>query len=122
MADDVIADYKLGLEYASAAAVLARRRGAAGAEFLVQWADGSAPTWEPEEHVAVEMLMAFLDSAEGKAPALGAWDSWGAAGAGAKKKGKKKQAAQKKPKPAAKAAAAGGDAPAAGAAAPPPQA
>lgn len=61
LADDVIADFQLGLEYCSAGAVLERRRGRAGSEFLVEWKDGNAPSWEPEDHVAVELIMSYMD-------------------------------------------------------------
>lgn len=109
---------QLGLEYCSAAAIIERRRGRQGSEFLVrasalehhsrvleaatcsffllslatwflthlisfllflpfpprlrssppQWEDGSQPSWEPEEHVAVELLLSFMDTAESRTP------------------------------------------------------
>lgn len=105
LADDVIADFQLGLEYCSAGAIVERRRGRAGSEFLVKWADGSAPSWEPEDHVAVELIMAFMDSQQQAKGGLAA----GAEGGQQKRqlpkklrgKGKAKAAAGAAPAPAA---------------------
>ena len=82
IADDVIADFEAGLEYASATRIIERRRGAV-TEYLVevrpvlaaslltlaqwpclllaQWDDGEPPTWEIEDHISAQVMQEFLD-------------------------------------------------------------
>lgn len=107
LADDVIADFQVGLEYCSAGAVLQRRRGRGGSEFLVEWADGSAPSWEPEDHVAVELIMSFMDAQQAQQQEKGAREAAAAAEGAPKRQMPKKLASRGKAK---KAAAAGGGA------------
>ena len=83
IADDVIADFEAGLEYASATRIVDRRRGSV-TEYLVevrlqppnscsatqllkrlacvaQWDDGAEPTWEIEDHISAEVMQEYLD-------------------------------------------------------------
>lgn len=63
VADDVVADYDAGLEYAPASGVLRRRRGPGGAQYLVAWDDGQQDCWLDEGCVALDLLRAHLDAA-----------------------------------------------------------
>ena len=94
LADDVIADFEAGLEYASATRIRDRRRGAV-TEYLVevraralrcpsapracaaceqafdalarlQWDDGAEPTWEPEDRISDEVMREYLDRVQPK--------------------------------------------------------
>lgn len=63
VADDVVADFEAGLEYAEAQAVVAKRLGDEGmVEYLVQWADIDQPTWEPIENVDPDLIRVFEES------------------------------------------------------------
>lgn len=60
VAEDLVADFEAGLEYAVAEAVLDRREGDEGKiEYLVKWADIEEATWEPEENVDPELIKLF---------------------------------------------------------------
>jgi len=61
VADDVIADFESGLQFALATAVLAQRRAGRGNEFLLAWEDGAEPSWQEEAQVADELLLSWLD-------------------------------------------------------------
>lgn len=56
--DRAIDDFQNGVETAVATSVLSRRYKDDGAseELLVQWADGTEPSWEPAAHVPTELL------------------------------------------------------------------
>lgn len=61
VAEDLVADFEAGLEYAVAEAVVGRRKavGGEGVEFLVKWVDVEEATWEPEENVDSELVEEF---------------------------------------------------------------
>ncbi len=62
LADDVVADFEAGLEYASAAAITAQRRANNVTEYLVSWDDGAEPSWQEEEQIDEGVVRAFLDA------------------------------------------------------------
>ena len=62
IADDVIADFEAGLEYASAAAILGQRRVNNRNEYLVSWEDGAEPSWQEEEQIDEVVVRAWLDA------------------------------------------------------------
>lgn len=63
VAEELVADFEAGLEYAVAEAVLDRREGDEGkTEYLVKWADIEEATWEPEENVDPDFINLFQDS------------------------------------------------------------
>ncbi|KAL5791256.1 hypothetical protein ACOSQ2_006144 [Xanthoceras sorbifolium] len=60
IAEDLVADYEAGLEYAVAEAVVGTRTGDDGKrEILVKWADSDEATWEPEENVDPDLIKEF---------------------------------------------------------------
>ena len=61
IADDVIADFEAGLEYASAVAISAQRRAGGCTEYLVTWADGAEQSWQEEEQIDEGVMRAWLD-------------------------------------------------------------
>ena len=61
VADDVIADFEAGLEYASAVAIASQRRLGGTTEYLVTWADGAEPSWQEEEQIDEGVMRAWLD-------------------------------------------------------------
>jgi signal recognition particle protein len=61
VADDVIADFEAGLEYASAVAISAQRRAGGCTEYLVTWADGAEQSWQEEEQIDEGVMRAWLD-------------------------------------------------------------
>lgn len=70
VAQDVVADFDAGLEYAPAARLVRERRRGDGREFLVEWADGAEASWEPEENVAADAVAAFDAAARARAKEL----------------------------------------------------
>lgn len=63
IAEDLVADFEAGLEYAEAQCVLGRRMADDGKrEFLVKWADIDEPTWEPEENVDMGLIKEFEEA------------------------------------------------------------
>jgi hypothetical protein len=61
IADDVIADFEAGLEYASAAAIVSQRRAGGRTEYLVRWEDGAEPSWQEEEQIDEGVMRQWLD-------------------------------------------------------------
>ncbi|XP_041990907.1 signal recognition particle 43 kDa protein, chloroplastic-like [Salvia splendens] len=60
VAEDLVADFEAGLEYAVAEGVVERQEREEGkVEYLVKWADIEEPTWEPQENVDPELIKAF---------------------------------------------------------------
>ncbi|KAH6783232.1 chloroplast signal recognition particle component [Perilla frutescens var. hirtella] len=60
VAEDLVADFEAGLEYAVAEGVLDRREGEGGKmEYLVKWADIEEATWEPQENVDPDLIKVF---------------------------------------------------------------
>ncbi|XP_052192077.1 signal recognition particle 43 kDa protein, chloroplastic [Diospyros lotus] len=60
VAEDLVADFEAGLEYAAAECVLGTREGQDGKkEYLVRWADIEESTWEPEENVDPDLIKEF---------------------------------------------------------------
>ncbi|XP_057798314.1 signal recognition particle 43 kDa protein, chloroplastic [Salvia miltiorrhiza] len=60
VAEDLVADFEAGLEYAVAESVLDRREGEGGKmEYLVKWADIEEATWEPQENVDPDLIKLF---------------------------------------------------------------
>lgn len=58
--EDLVKDYEAGLEYAVAEGVIGKRLGDDGKnEYLVKWTDIDDATWEPEENVDPDLIMAF---------------------------------------------------------------
>ncbi|KAF3434804.1 hypothetical protein FNV43_RR21890 [Rhamnella rubrinervis] len=58
--EDLVRDYEAGLEYAVAEGVIGKRLGDDGKnEYLVKWTDIDDATWEPEENVDTDLIMAF---------------------------------------------------------------
>lgn len=69
--EDLVKDYEAGLEYAVAEGVIGKRRGDDGRnEYLVKWTDIDDATWEPEENVDPDLIMAF-ESGQGGNGAVG---------------------------------------------------
>lgn len=63
VAENVVADFEAGLEYAEAQGVLAKRLGDEGmVEYLVEWADIDQPTWEPIENVDPDLIREFEEA------------------------------------------------------------
>ncbi|KAH1099145.1 hypothetical protein J1N35_016066 [Gossypium stocksii] len=66
VAEDLVADFEAGLEYAVAEGVVGKRMGDDGKnEYLVKWIDMEQPTWEPEENVDPELIKEFDDASQG---------------------------------------------------------
>lgn len=66
VAEDLVADFEAGLEYAVAEGVVGKRMGDDGKnEYLVKWIDLEQPTWEPEENVDPELIKEFDDASQG---------------------------------------------------------
>lgn len=64
--EDLVRDYEAGLEYAVAEGVIGKRRGDDGKnEYLVKWTDIDDATWEPEENVDPDLIMAFESGQDG---------------------------------------------------------
>ena len=64
VADDVIADFEAGLQFAVAREVLAQRRSGAANEYLVAWEDGAEPSWQEEAQLSDILMLAWLDKAK----------------------------------------------------------
>uniref|UniRef100_A0A061QSE4 Signal recognition particle 43 kDa protein n=1 Tax=Tetraselmis sp. GSL018 TaxID=582737 RepID=A0A061QSE4_9CHLO len=61
LAEDVLADWDNGLEWADAAAILGKRRVDGNVQYLVKWKDGEEDTWEPEQNVEETLIRAYED-------------------------------------------------------------
>lgn len=60
IAEDLVADFEAGLEYAVAEAVVGKRVGDDGTmEYLVKWTDIEDATWEPEGNVDSDLIAEF---------------------------------------------------------------
>ncbi|KAL7126344.1 hypothetical protein ABFS83_14G179800 [Erythranthe nasuta] len=60
VAEDLVADFEAGLEYAVAEGVLGVREGGDGRkEYLVKWSDIEEATWEPQENVDPDLIKVF---------------------------------------------------------------
>ncbi|KAL4037681.1 hypothetical protein IC575_001281 [Cucumis melo] len=60
IAEDLVADYEAGLEYAVAEAVVGKRVGDEGKmEYLVKWTDIQDATWEPLDNVDPDLINEF---------------------------------------------------------------
>merc|ERR1712083_30623 len=66
LADDVIADYDNGLEYADGEEIIDERKVDGSKEFLVKWLDGCEPTWEPVSNISEDILGLWDASKHGK--------------------------------------------------------
>lgn len=63
VAEDLVADFEAGLEYAVAEAVVDRREGEGGeVEYLVKWEDIEEATWEPKDNVDPHLIKVFEDA------------------------------------------------------------
>jgi len=61
VAQDLIDDWKQGLEYCDAEKVLDKAKIKGVEHYLVQWSDGSTPTWEPADHLT-EYVISLMDT------------------------------------------------------------
>lgn len=60
IAEDLVADFEAGLEYAVAEAVVGKRVGDDGKmEYLVKWTDIQDATWEPQANVDPDLVNEF---------------------------------------------------------------
>ncbi|EPS60954.1 hypothetical protein M569_13846, partial [Genlisea aurea] len=63
VAEDLVADFEAGLEYAVAESISDRRETPEGKiEYLVNWVDTAEPTWEPPENVDPHLITKFLEN------------------------------------------------------------
>ncbi|CAN6314163.1 unnamed protein product [Urochloa humidicola] len=73
VAEDLVADFEAGLEYAVAEAVVDKRQAEGGGEekweYLVKWVDIEEATWEPAENVDDELVQEFEQRQSGSADA-----------------------------------------------------
>lgn len=66
VAVQVVQDYEAGIEYAEAERITAARVKGDAKEYLVQWADGKAASWESEDNVRQAMVLAFEKESRGR--------------------------------------------------------
>lgn len=59
MSEEVVDDYREGLEYASGERIIDVRNKGDSRAYLVRWMDGHPDTWEPEEHVSSDLIYMF---------------------------------------------------------------
>lgn len=59
MAQDVLEDYKEGLEYATAVDIVDFVQVGTARRFKVQWSDGYPTSWEPEEYLPPDLITLF---------------------------------------------------------------
>ena len=64
----MVQDYEAGIEYAEAERITAARVKGDAKEYLVQWADGKAASWESEDNVRQAMVLAFERAEEPHEP------------------------------------------------------
>lgn len=55
----VVQDFEAGLEYAEAVLLKDSRRKGDSKEYLVQWSDGAADSWEGEDNITRALVSAF---------------------------------------------------------------
>lgn len=59
VSEEVVADFNAGLEYAEAEEIVDVRNRGDSRTYLVRWKDGSPDSWEPEEHVSMDLVKGF---------------------------------------------------------------
>lgn len=59
MSEEVISDFKEGLEYSQAKEIIDMRNKGDSRAYLVRWTDGYPDSWEPEEHVSQDLIYMF---------------------------------------------------------------
>ncbi|CAH2050128.1 unnamed protein product [Thlaspi arvense] len=74
VAEDVVADFEAGVEYAVAEAVVNRRDEGGRREYLVKWTDMEEATWEPEGNVDPELIKEFEAAQNGVPVGLEVWE------------------------------------------------
>jgi hypothetical protein len=61
----VVQDFEAGLEYAEAALLKDSRKKGDSKEYLVQWLDGAADSWEVEDNITRALVSAFENERKG---------------------------------------------------------
>ena len=59
MSEEVISDFREGLEYSQAREIVDVRNKGDSRAYLVRWMDGYPDSWEPEEHVSQDLIYIF---------------------------------------------------------------
>lgn len=59
MSEEVISDFREGLEYSQAGEIVDVRNKGDSRAYLVRWMDGYPDSWEPEEHVSQDLIYIF---------------------------------------------------------------